>query len=365
MWGVIFVAIFTATAASFLYLWNRICKFSFWEKIKLTQKKPYRILLSLLPLVLTILVLSLTIGLMNVFVILLVLVVFWLLSDLIFFIIERVRKSKFKRRWAAIPAICAAFIYLLTGWILADNVWITNYEIQSEKDVGNLRVVLFADSHVGTTFDGKGFSKQVKRMQEQNPDVVVVAGDFVDDSTTYRDMADACAALGALQTKYGVYFAFGNHDKGYYNTRGYSGDDLIAELEKNDVQVLQDEARLIDNRFYLIGRRDKSEKDREEIGALTASLDHDKFMLVINHQPNDYARESAANIDLVLSGHTHGGQLFPINFVGEWIGANDRTYGLEQRGNTRYIVTSGISDWAINFKTGTKSEFVVIDIHSK
>ncbi len=369
MWGVIFAVLFIAAGASLLYLLNRIYKFSFWEKIKLTQKKPYRILLSLLPLAVAMLVLFLTMGLINTVIVFLFLVVFWLLSDLVFFIIEKIRKSKFKRRWAVIPAVCASFVYLLTGWILANNVWITNYEIFSEKDIGSLRVVMFADSHIGATFDGKGFMSQVNRMQEQNPDIVVIAGDFVDDDTTYGDMVDACYALGTLRTKYGVYFAFGNHDKGYYDTRGYSGDDLIAELEKNGVQVLQDEAKLIDDRFYLIGRQDLSENDRGEgrsdIGELTATLDSDKFMLVINHQPNDYAREAEANVDLVLSGHTHGGQMFPVNLVMSLMGANDKIYGYEQRGNTQFIVTSGISDWAIKFKTGTKSEFVVVDIKSK
>ena len=67
-------------------------------------------------------------------------------------------------------------------------------------------------------------------------------------------------------------------------------------------------------------------------------------------------------MDLVLSGHTHGGQMIPVNPVGVWMGANDKTYGLEQRGNTNFIVTSGISCWEVKFKTGCKSEYVVIDI---
>ena len=61
----------------------------------------------------------------------------------------------------------------------------------------------------------------------------------------------------------------------------------------------------------------------------------------------------------------HLRQLFPLNKVGEWIGANDKTYGLEKRNKTNFIVTSGLSDWAIKFKTGTKSEFVVIDVKRK
>ena len=90
-----------------------------------------------------------------------------------------------------------------------------------------------------------------------------------------------------------------------------------------------------------------------------------KYAVILDHQPNDYKNQAEAKVDLVLSGHTHGGQLFPLNKVGEWIGANDRTYGYERRGSTDFIVTSGLSDWAIKFKTGTKSEFVVIDIKKK
>ena len=95
---------------------------------------------------------------------------------------------------------------------------------------------------------------------------------------------------------------------------------------------------------------------------LVSGLDKNKFIIVMDHQPNDYGKEAKARVDLVLSGHTHGGQLFPLNKVGEWIGANDKTYGIERRGQTNFVVTSGLSDWAIRFKTGTKSELVVIDV---
>ena len=80
------------------------------------------------------------------------------------------------------------------------------------------------------------------------------------------------------------------------------------------------------------------------------------------YKSNYYEKESETDADLVLSGHTHGGQFFPVTYVGEWIGANDRTYGYEERNDTEFIVTSGISDWEILFKTGTKSEYVIIDI---
>ena len=72
-------------------------------------------------------------------------------------------------------------------------------------------------------------------------------------------------------------------------------------------------------------------------------------------------------MDLVLSGHTHGGQLIPLVQLIDWfhLGGDDQVYGLEQRGNTRFLVTSGISDWAIRFKTGCFSEYVIIDVAGK
>ena len=88
-------------------------------------------------------------------------------------------------------------------------------------------------------------------------------------------------------------------------------------------------------------------------------------MIVIDHQPADYDNQTKTEVDLVLSGHTHGGQLFPFNRVGKWIGANDLIYGYEKRAKTDFIVTSGISDWAIKFKTGCRSEYVVIDVKQK
>ena len=85
-------------------------------------------------------------------------------------------------------------------------------------------------------------------------------------------------------------------------------------------------------------------------------------MIVLDHQPTDFEKQAESGVDLVLCGHTHGGQLFPITYAGEWFNINDRTYGHEKRNNTDFIVTSGISDWELAFKTGTKSEYVIIDV---
>ena len=296
--------------------------------------------------------------------------VFWLLCDGMSRLVEKKRNEEFSRYYAGIAAMAVTVVYLACGWVMAHHVWHTGYTLATDKNVGSLRLIQFADSHVGTTFSGEEFAAHVQAMQAEHPDAVVVTGDYVDDDTSKEDMIAACQALGTLKTTYGVYYAFGNHDKGYYGSeyRGYSGDDLIAELEKNNVTVLQDETVLLGEQVYLIGRQDRSEEragDRASMKELVSGLDPQKYTIVLDHQPHDYEAQEEAGVDLVLSGHTHGGQLFPVNYVGEWTGENDKTYGLEKKGNTNFIVTSGISDWAIRFKTGCKSEFVIVDIQQK
>lgn len=311
-------------------------------------------------------------GSMNAIVCILHLIIFWLISDGIFALIKKRRKKSLKRYYAGAVALVFTIGYLGSGWYLAHHVWETDYQIQTDKEVGSLRVAVFADSHVGTTFHGEGFAEHMKTIEEQHPDVVLIVGDFVDDDTTKEDMIACCKALGELDTTYGVYYVFGNHDKGYYppEYRGYDGNDLIVELEKNQVHVLQDEVELIADKFYIIGRQDKSEEYAEKratMEELTANLDPDKFSIVLDHQPQDYAAQQNVNVDLVLSGHTHGGQLFPLMTIENLtkMTPDDRVYGYEQRENTNFIVTSGISDWAIKFKTGCKSEYLMIDIEGK
>ncbi len=247
----------------------------------------------------------------------------------------------------------------------------TVYSLTTEKPLpqGSLRIAHIADCHVGTTFSGEGFGTYLAEIQAQEPDLLVITGDFVDDSTSREDMLAACEALGEIDLPYGVFFVYGNHDKGYYNRKAYTPQELASCLEKNSVTVLEDETLLIADTFYLVGRKDReadyhdpTSAGRMAIGDLIADLDPDKYTIVLNHQPNDYDAEAATNADLVLSGHTHGGQMIPLGPIGVLMGANDRAYGKEVRDSTTFIVTSGISDWEMHFKTGTKSEYVIIDI---
>lgn len=367
MWGLIFSGLILGTVFGVLYLAGRFARFRIIKKAAGGRRFP-GYLIGILPVVLIVLGMRAGLGTINAEIGILHLVVIWLLCDIINKIVEKKRRKKFTVYYAGIFALVFTAVYLTCGWFLANHVWRVSYTVETDKPVGTLRIVQFADSHVGNTFSGEGLAKWVEKMQAENPDIVVITGDFVDDDTSKEDMIAACRVLGTLKTTYGVYYSFGNHDKGYYGPdyRGYSGADLIAELEKNNVIVLQDETVLLDDRFYLIGRQDRVEeqlgRSRAAMEELTEGLDPDKFSIVLDHQPHDYAAQEASGVDLVLSGHTHGGQMIPFNRMGEWLGLDDKSYGMEKRGNTTFIVTSGISDWAIKFKTGCKSEYVVIDL---
>ena len=284
--------------------------------------------------------------------------------DLVCFKIRKIRKKERGKRYiSGAIALGLTVIYLSLGVFFCYNVWKTDYSLTTKKDVKEpLTIIQISDSHMGTTFSGEKFLSYVETMSDANPDIVVITGDLVDNSTTKKDMVDACYALSKFNTKYGVYFVFGNHDKGSYASTNFTKEELIFELEKNGVIVLEDEVKLIGDSYYIVGRADASNKKRKSISELVSTLDKSKYLIVLNHQPNDYDNEEKAKVDLVLSGHTHGGQMIPIGLIGELSGANDKTYGYERRGETDFIVNSGISDWAIKFKTGTKSEWGYITI---
>lgn len=384
MWAFIFIFMFAAFIAACIYLITRVRKFVWVDKLA-KDRKWLSILISALTCVVFIVVLSLAMGYINAIIVTIYMILFWLVCEFAFWLVGKVKNrtklavdgvkpKKRKIYYAGVTAIIITIVYMSWGWYQAHNVWQKDYTIHTDKDVGSIKLALIADSHTGTTFDGDGFAEHVKEIQAQNPDAVLIAGDFVDDDTSLIDMKKCCEALGTLDTKYGVYYVFGNHDKGYYASerRGYDGDDIIAELTKNGVTVLQDQSVLLGDSFYIIGRQDLSEVtdrggSRADIEDLVKALDDDKYQIVMDHQPADYAHEKASGVDLVLSGHTHGGQLLLIKLFQEitGMGGNDQIYGLEDLDGSDFLVTSGISDWAIKFKTGCRSEYVIIDIQGK
>lgn len=346
IWVLLYVSLILAGFGCVFYLSRKLRTHQLlW---RLSRRKP--ILLSYAIILTPLAAVCLLLGFTNMMVVLIHLTLFWMLSELL---------------------LTAA--YLCTAWAMAFHVRQVDYTITTQKPVGSLRVALIADSHIGTTFSGTEFAEQLQRIEDQNPDVLVIAGDYVDESTSRKDMEDACRALGQMHTTYGIYYVLGNHDWGYYtNRRDFSGEDLVAALEENGVTVLQDEVAVIDDRFTILGRKDASQElytgqPRETMEALMKKAEGGTYTIVLDHQPRDYDAQAAAGADLVLSGHTHGGQFFPLAQLMDklHLGGNDLVYGHKQMEHTDFIVTSGISDWTLKFRTGCGSEFVIVNIRGQ
>lgn len=352
LWPIIFIVVSSAFVGGILYICNKIKKLG----IKNNFIPPLIVLFGVL-------LVALPLGFVSAVVVLIHIILVLLVLDAFLFILSKLTKKKYNNLISSALSLIIVSVYLFFGIVRVYDVKETNYSFKSSKLSEKYRVALFADSHVGTTFSGEGIEKWLLEIESKSPDLIVISGDFVDDSTSKKDMIEACKRLGNVKTKYGIYFVHGNHDKGYYSLRrGFSAKDLENELEKNGVTVLKDEVTLINDEIYIIGRKDFEDRKRASIDELIKDLDKSKYMIVLNHQPTDYENESNANVDLVLSGHTHGGNLIPINLINEKISANNATYGHKTIGNTEFIVTSGISDWALKFRTGSISEYVIIDL---
>lgn len=341
-----------------IYLISRINKIKVIKKIEKNKFMSYLIPICIF--IIFCILLGIFFSFINIIVIIIHLVIFCLIFDFIFHFI----KHNYKFYWPGILTIVFTFVYLTIGYYYAHHVYQTNYEIRSDKIAENIKIIQFSDSHLGTTFNSNKFNEYLKEMEKVKPDVILLTGDFVDDGTDKDDMIKACEFLGKIKTKYGIYFSYGNHDKGYYGSsyRGFSKEDLEEEFEKNNIKVLEDESVLINDNFYIIGRKDYEDLERLSIEKLTKDLDKNKYMIVMDHQPTDYENESNSKVDLVLSGHTHGGQLIPLHFLSKVLSDNYRVYGYEKRDKSNFIVSSGISDWELKFKTGCISEYNVIDI---
>lgn len=349
----------TLLLTSLFYLTGRVCRFEVWKRLFGEGRRAQLFALLLLLTVLG--ALAVTLGNVNAIVCFAQTVAIWLLCDAVAWVIARVSGAALAPNRMGIVAIALTLLWLSFGWYNAHHVCRTAYAL-SGRVSEPLRIVGFSDSHVGAVFSGEKLGQYVERINAENPDAVVIVGDFVDDDTSRTDMENACKALSGLQAKYGVYYVFGNHDSGYYSShRGYGRDVLLKQLRANGVCVLEDENVRLCGNVWLSGRKD-AHSERKPAPVLTEGLSEDDYIIMLDHQPTDYDAEMAAGADLVFSGHTHGGQLIPIRRLIKVLGKNQRLYGHEKRGNTDFIVSSGIGDWAMDFRTGCISEYFVADI---
>ncbi len=270
----------------------------------------------------------------------------------------------------AIPLLLSAII-LFGGYLNLHHVVATRYTLETDKNIRpqGYRIVMIADMHYGISLDNEQLLAQCKAINAENPDLIVLCGDLVDGDTSKEQMLELYRALATLESRYGTYYVHGNHDLPFaLDSYTFTAKELTDAILQSGIHILEDETVQITEDLVLIGRADRSahllgRDARADLDSLFARVDREDYVLVLDHQPNEYDQNRQAGSDLILSGHTHGGQLFPINWIQEAIPFNDGVYGLYALGgNTHAIVTSGFATWNYPTKTAAPCEYVVIDL---
>ncbi|MCT8136677.1 metallophosphoesterase [Anaerobacillus sp. CMMVII] len=260
-------------------------------------------------------------------------------------------------KWFGYSVIIFFLIFLVYG---SYNMWypvVVSYdvEIQKETEMDELKILLVSDIHISETIKNSFIDRLIKLSREVEPDIIFIAGDVLDNSIDPYLKHNIGEILSGLTAPMGVYAVLGNHE--------YYGRDIplfIEEMNEINVQVLVDDVINLDDLFYIIGRKDYSDRERESIDILTASLNKDKPIFLIDHQPREFDEISAAGVDLMVSGHTHKGQVFPGNLITQAIYENH--YGHYQKENLHTVVSSGFGIWGPPFRVGSRSEVVEINV---
>jgi len=267
-------------------------------------------------------------------------------------------------RSGALPILLTAVI-LVGGAINLHSVQATRYTVYTEKDIREegYRVALIADVHFGVSLDEKELREKCDEIGREEPDIVILCGDIVDHSTTREGMYAVFEALGSIDSELGIYYIYGNHDRSMSMLdNAFTEEELREVILSNGITILQDQILPLTDDLVIVGREDRSREGRASLSALFETVDPSDFVLTLDHQPNQYSENKKLGTDLLLSGHTHGGQFFPINYLQELIPFNDAVYGMYSLGKGKAIVTSGFGTWSYPSKTAGPAEYVIIDI---
>ena len=237
---------------------------------------------------------------------------------------------------------------------------VTKQEITINKSAGNIssmRIVAISDLHLGYLIDNRYAKRYVDLIMEQNPDLVVFVGDIVDAEIDPLVNQKIHQEFIRLTPPLGVYGCTGNHEFRYQAQAKINWIHNYA-----NIKMIRDSAVLINNSFYLIGREDYVYSQRADLKTIIEeqNIDTSMPMIVLNHTPDNLDEEMGNGADIALYGHTHDGQIFPFNILTRMI--FEVSSGYKQKGDTHVFVSSGVGLSGPQYRIGTKSEIVVLDV---
>ena len=264
------------------------------------------------------------------------------------------------KRWAALFVIILTTLSLLAGHINALIPRTRTLDITIPKMNGGqdmLNVVVASDIHLGTIIGRKRFDRIVSRINELNPDMILLPGDIVDEDLAPVIHQNLGESLKNLKSQFGVFAVTGNHEYIGGVERAY------RYLTDHGVQVLRDQAVRVNNSIYLVGREDRSidqftGKRRRPLSELLAHVDKEYPVILMDHQPFHLEEGENNGVDLQLSGHTHHGQIWPGNLISEKV--YELSWGYKRKNGTQVYVSCGVGTWGPPVRLGNRPEIVNI-----
>ena len=286
-------------------------------------------------------------------------------------------------RGLIIGTLLAALILNVYGIIHAVDIKVHEFTVSVDKPLvidgekkDSLKVVLIADLHMSVNSRPQTMQRMVDLINEQDADLVMAAGDFL--TSTYVGLKDPetyAQILRQIKSKYGSYGVYGNHDVeepllgGFPMTsisEAYRSEEVVSFINSLGFEILSDEVVDAAGGGIVLVCREDGEKTgdgtrkRLEASELMKDIDTTRPVLVLEHEPVDFGHLEEMGADLVLSGHTHAGQIFPGTLITPLF--NENNYGLKQFGNLQSIVTSGIGFYGPPLRVGCDSEIMVLNL---
>lgn len=271
-----------------------------------------------------------------------------------------------------------SLILTVYGGIHARQLTVNRQNVAVAKQVdgmSSMKVVLISDLHLGYSIGAKDMAKMVRAINRENPDLVVVAGDIYDNEYDAISNPEKIAKiLKGIRSRYGVYGVYGNHDVSERLVGGFTTNTsqnpkrdprMDTLLQKANIIMLEDQSVLVDGKIQLVGRLDGEKSGRKgnrrkSLGTLMGGMDFTKPVFVLNHEPEHLADYKAEGVDLLMAGHTHAGQFFPLTITRSLTWEN--YWGIEQKGTSTGAVTSGVGVYGPPLRLLSNSEIMVLNI---
>ena len=218
----------------------------------------------------------------------------------------------------------------------------------------SLRVVAVSDLHLGYATDKAKLARYVELINRQQPDLILIGGDLIDHDVAPVVEQRMEEELNRLRAPTGIYAVPGNHEY-------ISGlRPCLDFFNTTPIVLLRDSVVTLPNGLQIVGRDDRHHRRRKALSELASQLDPARPAILLDHQPYELAETAEAGIDLQFSGHTHRGQVWPLNWLTDYL--FEVSHGAKEMGQTLVYVSSGLSLWGPPFRIGTDSELVVFQL---